>query len=121
MPAEQLDLSAAMGQRNEQLLKKLEEAGIAGCVLKARSPSCAVGTARVYDRSGLLVATNGHGTLTRVLRRARPRMPLIDEEQLQQPGAIARFVRQIHAYQRRLQPRSGGRRVGRSAMHRPGS
>lgn len=73
-------------------LDRCDEAGVAGFVLKARSPSCGVGTARWF----LTPATEAgrtDGLLAAAIRRRFPQLPLVEDEALD----VAAFVAQARA------------------------
>lgn len=73
-------------------LDRCEEAGVAGFVLKARSPSCGVGTARLFAAPET-EAGRTDGLLAAAIRRRFPHLPLVEDEALD----VATFVAQARA------------------------
>jgi uncharacterized protein YbbK (DUF523 family) len=69
-------------------LDRCQAAGVAGYVLKARSPSCGVGTAARYpEPGGSPVAADG--LLAASIRRRFPQLPLVEDEGLDVPAFLA--------------------------------
>lgn len=82
-------------------LDRCEALGVAGFVLKARSPSCGVGTAALYAEPGAQ-ATRTDGLLAGAIRKRFPHLPLVEDEGLD----IAAFVAQARsAHQEHLRRR----------------
>lgn len=72
----------------EAALDRCQAAGVAGFVLKARSPSCGVGTAARYpEPGGEPVAADG--LLAAAIRRRFPQLPLVEDEGLDVPAFLA--------------------------------
>ncbi len=65
----------------EAALDRCAAAGVAGFVLKARSPSCGVGTAALYAAPGAAPAS-ADGLLAAAIRRRFPHLPLVQDEGL---------------------------------------
>ena len=86
----------------------LAAAGVAGAVLKARSPSCGHGTTPVYPRLGddPERAVNGDGLFVLALHAALPGLPVADEETLRDPRRREAFLAAARAYRDRR--RAGG-------------
>ena len=63
--------------------------GVAGFVLKARSPSCGVGTAALYAAPGA-EASRTDGLLAAAIRRRFPHLPLVEDEGLDVAAFVAR-------------------------------
>lgn len=68
-----------------------------GLILKARSPSCAVNDALVYDRAG---AQSGKetGIFTRMCQVQRPGLPVVDEQALESEAGRIGFLIQVFRY-----------------------
>jgi len=77
-----------------QRIAALHAAGLAGFVLKSRSPSC--GPHDVAVRSG----GSGPGLFALALVTAMPGLPVEDEEQLRRPEARALFLERVIARHR---------------------
>ncbi len=78
-------------------INDLLDQGIAGAVLKARSPSCGVGDAPVHPAgSGDPVA--GDGLFALALRRAAPGLPIARDEDLGEEAGVEEFLARARAY-----------------------
>jgi uncharacterized protein YbbK (DUF523 family) len=85
------DLTDAMAQYAKGRVVALEVLGIAGYILKARSPSCAP--------AGVAVAGGAEpGMFARVLRARLPRLPVASEEDLASAAARDAFLAAVRAY-----------------------
>jgi uncharacterized protein YbbK (DUF523 family) len=73
--------------------------GIAGAVLKARSPSCGIGDAAVLPLGGGDPAT-GDGLFALALRRAAPELPVVRDEDLVTAADVEAFLARARAYVR---------------------
>jgi uncharacterized protein YbbK (DUF523 family) len=63
-----------------------------GFILTARSPSCAVRDAAVYDDSGEVTEETRPGLFASDILRRFPGLPVEDEERLAGPSVLLRFV-----------------------------
>lgn len=68
-----------------------------GFILKARSPSCGVGTTPLLDQRGEVIDTTD-GEFSRILRQRFPCTPLTDETALQTENAIDNFLLRVLLY-----------------------
>ncbi|MDP6528973.1 MAG: DUF523 domain-containing protein [Gemmatimonadota bacterium] len=95
------DHTQAMRRWATKRAKALREAGVDGCVLKARSPSCGVGSARVLDGHGAEHARED-GMFARAVREAMPSLPVAEESDLEEPTALREFLEAVlhHARER---------------------
>ncbi len=73
----------------EAALDRCEALGVAGFVLKARSPSCGVGTAALYEAPGAS-SSRTDGLLAGAIRRRFPHLPLVEDEGLDVEAFVAR-------------------------------
>jgi uncharacterized protein YbbK (DUF523 family) len=71
--------------------------GIAGAVLKARSPSCGIGDAAVHREAGG-IPMPGDGLFALVLRRAAPGMPVVRDEDLVSENEVENFLERARSY-----------------------
>lgn len=71
--------------------------GIAGAVLKARSPSCGIGDAAVHREAGG-ISVPGDGLFALALRRAAPRMPVARDEDLVSETEVEDFLERARSY-----------------------
>lgn len=72
----------------EAALDRCAAAGVAGFVLKARSPSCGVGTAALYAEPGAAPA-RADGLLAAAIGRRFPGLPLVEDEGLDVDSFLA--------------------------------
>ena len=77
----------------------LADEGIAGYVLKSRSPSCGLRDVPVHDAAGKPIA-RGSGLFAAALESALPLLPLAEERELEDPAALAQFLRRAFFYRR---------------------
>jgi uncharacterized protein YbbK (DUF523 family) len=70
-------------------LDRCAASGVSGFVLKARSPSCGVGTAALYREPGAL-ASRTDGLLAAAIRRRFPHLPLAEDEGLDVEAFVLR-------------------------------
>ncbi len=83
------DMTAKMRSFSRRFLSGL---AVDGFILKARSPSCAVRDAVVYDHSGKVVDESRPGLFAAEVLVRFPGLPVEDEERLKEPSATIRFV-----------------------------
>ncbi len=76
----------------------LTEDGLHGFVLKARSPSCGVGTAARYEELGD-EPVSSDGLLALALRQKYPELPIVEDEELVDEDTVDAFVARALAYQ----------------------
>jgi len=77
----------------------LGAAGLAGYVLKSRSPSCGLRTVPVHDASGQPIGA-ASGLFASALARGLPQLPLAEETELEDPAALTQFLRRAFFYRR---------------------
>lgn len=78
-------------------LEVAEQAGISGYIFKSRSPSCGLKDVKVYASTGEVIQP-GRGLFADTLLRALPLLPVIEDEELQDPAARSRFLEQVRCY-----------------------
>ena len=83
------DGTEAMESFARREIQRLRELGIAGCVLKARSPSCGLHDVR---HEGETPRADGRGLFAERLTEALPGLPVADEVELREPAALDRFL-----------------------------
>ena len=98
-PSTGTDHSEAMRRWARQRIAALGEARIAGYVLKSRSPSCGLRSVAVEDAAGERVAT-GSGLFAAALCRHLPRLPVAEDQELEDPAALAQFLRRAFFFRR---------------------
>jgi uncharacterized protein YbbK (DUF523 family) len=81
------DLTEPMAAYAGQRVAALASLGLAGYVTKARSPSCALGSAPVLG-----TGRTASGAFVSVLRARLPDLPIVEEGALEDPAARAAFL-----------------------------
>jgi uncharacterized protein YbbK (DUF523 family) len=77
-------------------LRELEQVGVRGFVLKARSPSCGVHDTELFSDSGNSMGARA-GLFAEAVIGRFPLLPVEDEEKLRDPGIKERFIARIMA------------------------
>lgn len=100
------DLSADMRAFARRRVAGLADLGIAGYVLKSKSPSCGIDDVKVFaDPShDAELDRSGQGLFAAALICDMPGLPLVDERALDSSAARQAFVDRVCAYHRRLPP-----------------
>jgi uncharacterized protein YbgA (DUF1722 family)/uncharacterized protein YbbK (DUF523 family) len=93
------DVTAALQSEGHAVAATL--GGVAGYVLKSRSPSCGLFHVGVLAESGRIVRS-GQGVYARVIQKARPCLPLEEEDRLDDAALRENFVSRLYTYQRWL-------------------
>jgi uncharacterized protein YbbK (DUF523 family) len=94
----QEDWTGRMDRWASERVAALAAERISGFVLKARSPSC--GPARVLiHRASPEPTPIGRGLFAEALAAAMPGLPMVDEEELEDPQARARFIQEVRDYE----------------------
>jgi uncharacterized protein YbbK (DUF523 family) len=91
------DVTDTLLRAIEKEIQRLQGLPLSGMILKARSPSCGIGSAPYY-KNGVQIGT-GHGLFAKACAEAFPSLPMIDEEQLNEPQSLQLFIAQMTAYQ----------------------
>jgi len=78
-------------------LVRIEAAHVSGFILKACSPSCAIGTAQMYTEKGLICGLTS-GLFAAALQENFPDMPIADEEELQDGRVREVFLDNVVLY-----------------------
>ena len=94
------DLTERMAEFAEARVAALREAGIAGYVLKARSPSCGKSGVEIFGDPGAPPQPAGRGLFAEALIRLLPGLPIEEEEALREPAARRAFLDRARAYDR---------------------
>jgi uncharacterized protein YbbK (DUF523 family) len=93
-----LDVTEALEQYGEKIAQELTN--ISGYILKRGSPSCGLQQVKRYPCLASKPLRGGIGKFTESLQSHRPKLPLIDEQQLQDQVLREEFFDRIVAYQR---------------------
>jgi uncharacterized protein YbbK (DUF523 family) len=91
------DWTERMHQWTSTRVEELARLRISGFVLKARSPSCGPAGVLVHDDLSEPTPT-GRGLFAEALAASMPRLPMIDEEALDDPRARERFLQDVRAF-----------------------
>ena len=95
------DHTRAMQRFSARRARELEAEGLAGYVLKSKSPSCGMERVRVYGRKGMPMKT-GRGLFAEALQARFPHLPVEEEGRLHDPHLRENWIERVFAY-RRLQ------------------
>lgn len=69
-----------------------------GFILKAKSPSCGVDTARVFDEDHKYTGFKADGLFVRALRKYDPLLPIEDDGRLNDKGIREHFLKRVFCY-----------------------
>ena len=105
------DLTAAMESYAEAKVRELDAAGICGYVLKARSPSCGLGSVPI-DGAGA-----GDGLFAATLRKLGGRLPTTEETGLEGEADRETFLARVLAYRRLRDLFDGGWKLADLVEH----
>ncbi|MEO5378642.1 MAG: DUF523 domain-containing protein [Magnetococcus sp. DMHC-6] len=72
-------------------MQTLAQKKLAGFILKSRSPSCGLGGIGVYGEQGQLCSESGVGVFAQMLRKTFPKLPILEESELQKIHQINIF------------------------------
>jgi len=90
------DHTDAMAEYITQQITRLKNAGIAGCILKARSPSCGVGDVPHFD--GEEVSKLGSGLFAEAMQKTFANLPIATEAQLTSVQLCNDFVQRVRSF-----------------------
>jgi uncharacterized protein YbbK (DUF523 family) len=94
------DWTARMTSYAASKVKALE--GLAGYVLKSRSPSCGMEGVKVHDRQhpDVVLGSDGVGLFAAALRARFPNLPMEEDGRLSDPRRCESFIERLFAYHR---------------------
>ncbi|MDQ5988170.1 MAG: hypothetical protein CSYNP_03926 [Syntrophus sp. SKADARSKE-3] len=98
-----IDHTEGMSQWAKARLKALEKDDLCGFVFKSKSPSSGMSDVKVYETATETPGTpfrNGSGIFAKAFMDHFPRIPVADEERLNDHILLDRFIEQIFAYSR---------------------
>ena len=97
------DWTARMTRFAEARVRALAGEQLSDFVLKSKSPSCGVGSVKVYAHAEAPNPADerGAGLFAAALMRAYPELPIEDEDRLQDARARERFIERVFAHARR--------------------
>lgn len=94
-----LNLTRKLQDFSDIFLSKLEE--IDGFILKAKSPSCGVKSAKVFgDVEGKIILGKEDGIFARTVKQKFPYLPIIDERRLKNPELRWEFLAKVFLHYR---------------------
>ncbi|HHJ15110.1 MAG TPA: DUF523 domain-containing protein [Gammaproteobacteria bacterium] len=99
-----LDVSAALTGCAQRMLPRLHD--VSGYIFKSRSPSCGLIDTPLVDSDGRDSGVTA-GLYAALVRAAMPKLPLIDEQQLEQADRREQFLREVEAYRQSQAGRGG--------------
>lgn len=91
------DLTDTLEDYSKQELKRIKDENIDGIILKSKSPTCGLGSSKVYLENGF---ANGKddGVFARLCREEYGYFPIEEEGRLNDPWLRENFVMQLFAY-----------------------
>jgi len=92
------DLTDALEQTSRDELVKLESQPLCGIILKSKSPSCGMKSAKLYLENGMAEGKED-GVFARMCRERYPLLPMEEEGRLEDPWLRENFVMQLFAYE----------------------
>jgi uncharacterized protein YbbK (DUF523 family) len=110
------DRTGTMTRFSRRRARELEALGLSGFVFKARSPSCGLGDAPLYDRHGRPVRKTS-GLFARAFSKTFSPMPMADEARLADPRIRANFIERVLVYHRRRRSRGRRPRTAADTVH----
>ena len=90
------DLTPLMDDYARQAATVLDEAGVAGVVLKSRSPSCGMGDVKLHE-GGTVVSEDGTGVFASRIAATLPEAPRISEVDLEDPAHRDHWLTRVFA------------------------
>lgn len=97
-PSTGADHTETMGRYAEARVEELAALGVAGYVLKSRSPSCGLGSTPVHESSGEREIGRGSGLFARALRDRFPEMPIVEETDVTDRRSLLSFLEEAREY-----------------------
>ena len=91
------DLTPLMDGYAREAAERFRGAGVAGVVLKSRSPSCGMGNVKLHG-NGIVLAEDGTGIFASGLAAALPDAPRISEVDLERPARRDHWLTRVFAF-----------------------
>ncbi len=91
------DLTPLMDGYAREAAERFRGAGVAGVVLKSRSPSCGMGDVKLHG-NGIVLAEDGTGIFASGLAAALPDTPRISEVDLERPAHRDHWLTRVFAF-----------------------
>jgi uncharacterized protein YbgA (DUF1722 family) len=99
MPEGNRDLTAKMLAHARRCVGRLEREGIAGCLLKSRSPSCGLSRVKTFA-PGQRMRRTGRGLFAKTLMEMLPDLPVEEDDRMHDPAARNNWIERVFAYGR---------------------
>lgn len=94
-----VDHTTAVRQFSVRRLRELEQLDLSGFVLKARSPSCGIGSVPLRNARGI-ETPEGVGLFAQAFMKHFPLIPVEDEDRLHDPQILKDFLKRASDYHR---------------------
>lgn len=94
---DQSDLTKRLIETSEEELAKISEEPLCGIIFKSKSPSCGMGSAKVYLENGFCEG-KGDGLFAAMCRERYPLLPMEEEGRLQDAWLRENFIMQLFAF-----------------------
>ncbi len=92
------NLTLRLIETSKAELEKISQHPICGIILKAKSPSCGLGSAVIYRTNGYALS-KGDGVFAKLCKENLPLLPIEEEARLIDPWLRENFIMQIFAYE----------------------
>ncbi len=92
------DLTPLMDEYAGKAAERFRDMGVAGIVLKSRSPSCGMGDVKIYE-NGAVLSEDGDGVFASRLAEAIPGPPRISEVDLESSARRDHWLTRVFAFQ----------------------
>lgn len=96
------DVTRRVESTGSRRILQLIEGGLAGFVLKSRSPSCGWGSVEVVGDGAQTVSDGGTGVFAGLLMKLAPELPLIEETALQNVRTRGEFIDRVRRRWRQI-------------------
>lgn len=93
------ELTETLLKSSQNDLQKLKESELCGIIFKAKSPSCGLGSAKVYLENGY-AESKEDGIFAALCKEAFPLLPMEEEGRLHDAWLRENFIMQLFAYER---------------------
>ncbi|MEE2787221.1 MAG: DUF523 and DUF1722 domain-containing protein [Myxococcota bacterium] len=100
MPKTDEDYTSAMESYATSRVKMVDEQGLCGFIVQAKSPSCGMERVRVYGAQSQGASRSGRGVFTRVLMATYPSLPVEEVGRLNDWRIRDNFLTRVYAFQR---------------------
>lgn len=91
-----IDVTEKIQNASNKIISNLDT--VFGFILKAKSPSCGVQTARVFDENHSYTGSKADGLFVRALREYDPLLPIEDDGKLTDKTLRDHFLRRVFCY-----------------------